>query len=507
MRSFLLLPALALAMPALADGPPALPVDAVAPSPRSLPATAQEPKVLDAVQRALADGPAGTRYGILVTTMDGSDLLAIAPDQRFIPASNTKIFTTVTAFSALAALDASAQGTGVRLEQAGRGAQDVVLVGRGDARLSGADDCAQDCLAVLADAVAARTHKVRNVIGDDTWFPDERWSPGMSWNNIQSRYGTGISALTMDDNELVLTVAPGAPGAPGEPAIIGAPGFYTIENAVRTVPGSENAIGVMRMPNSDRLVLSGTIGTQAKPETLRLGIDDPARWAAWRLQQMLEARGVRVSGEVQVRHRPLTPADDPAQRGGTPAAHAPEPEMLAQLPALPLAEDIRIINKVSQNLHAELMLRRVARQSGSGSIADGQAVLRKVMGEAGLPDEGYFFADGSGMSSYNRLSPRAAVTLLRWVAGQPWGMAWRETLPVGGVDGTLRSRFHDTLLDGKLFAKTGSLNASRALSGYLVTASGQTLIFSTIANDVPDERDGEATAAMDKALLAIAAAY
>ncbi|WP_067733880.1 D-alanyl-D-alanine carboxypeptidase/D-alanyl-D-alanine endopeptidase [Novosphingobium naphthalenivorans] len=504
MRSFLLLPALALAMPALADGPPVPPVAAAAQRPLSLPATAQNAAVLDAVQRALADGPAGTRYGILVTTMEGKDLLAIAPDQRFIPASNTKMFTTVTAFSELPVLDASAQGTGVRLEKAGRGAQDVVLMGHGDARLSGADDCTQDCLTTLADAVAARTRKVRNVIGDDTWFPDERWSPGMSWNNIQARYGTGISALTMDDNELTVTVAA---GASGELAIIGAPGFYTIENAVRTVSGTESAIGVMRMPGSDRLVLSGTIGAEAKPETLRLGIDDPARWAAWRLKQMLEARGVRVTGEVQVRHRPLTPADDPAQRGGTPAAHAPEPEMLAQLPALPLAEDIRIINKVSQNLHAELMLRRVGRESGSGSIADGQAVLHKVMGEAGLPEEGYFFADGSGMSSYNRISPRAAVTLLGWAARQPWGMAWRETLPVGGVDGTLRSRFHDTPLDGKLFAKTGSLNASRALSGYLVTAKGQTLIFSTIANDVPDERDSEATAAMDKALLAIAAAY
>src|SRR3546814_269146 len=151
---------------------------------------------------------------------------------------------------------------------------------------------------------------------------------------------------------------------------------------------------------------------------------------------MLEARGVRVTGEVQVRHRPLTPADDPAWRSGTPAAHAPQPEMLAQLPALPLAEDIHIINKVSQNLHAELLLRRVGRESGSGSIADGQAVLHKVMGEAGVPEEGYFFAGGSGMSSYNRISPRAAVTLLGWAARQPWGMAWRETLPVGGVDGT-----------------------------------------------------------------------
>ena len=82
-------------------------------------------------------------------------------------------------------------------------------IGRGDAMLSSADDCKTDCLQTLADAVAARTRHVRNIVGDDSWFPDERWSPGMSWNNIQSRYGTGVSALTLDDNELVVKLAPG----------------------------------------------------------------------------------------------------------------------------------------------------------------------------------------------------------------------------------------------------------------------------------------------------------
>ena len=106
----------------------------------------------------------------------------------------------------------------------------------------------------------------------------------------------------------------------------------------------------------------------------------------------------------------------------------------------------------------------------------------------------------------NRITPRAAVTLLGWIARQPWGADWRETLPVGGKDGTLRARFQNTVLDGKLFAKTGSLNASRALSGYLVTKSGRTLIFSALANDIPDGGDDNATAAVDRALIALAEA-
>jgi len=457
--------------------------------------------LLTTVNQRLAEGPVGTRYGLLVTTLEGEEILSILPDQRFIPASNTKMFVTATAYAQLPTLDKSARGTGVRVEQ-GEGGLDVVLYGRGDARLSSAPDCKLDCLQTLADAVAAKTRRVRHVVGDDSWFPDERWGPGMSWNNIQSRYGTGISALTLDDNEIIATVTPGS--AVGAAPAIASSTYYEIDNRVLTVPGKERHISAMRMPNSAVLRLTGTIGAEAEPARLYYGIDDPAHYAAWRLRDLLRERGVAVSGTVQVRHRPLTDADDPADRKGAPAVQVPAPEMLAELPALPLAEDVVIINKVSQNLHADLMLRRVSREGGSGSIADGQAALKAVMTQAGLPAASYEFADGSGMSSYNRITPRGAVTLLSWAAKQSWGAAWQESLPVGGVDGTLRSRFKDTLLDGKLFAKTGSLNASRALSGYLVTKSGRTLIFSAIANDVPDSRDDEATAAVDKALLAIA---
>ncbi len=454
-------------------------------------------------EQKLAEGPAGTRFGLLITTLDGEELVSIAPDQRFIPASNTKMFTTAIAYAQLPLLESTAKGAGVRLETGAGGATDVVLHGRGDARLSSADDCTTDCLQTLADAVAAKTRHVRNVIGDDSWFPDERWSPGMSWNNIQSRYGTGVSALTLDDNELVARVAPGAIGT--APALQ-TWGYYTIENRVTTVPGKDEAIVADRMPNSRTLRLTGTLGVDAPPMTLRYGIDDPAHYAAWRLAELLRARGVRVDGEIAVRHRPLSPADDPATRKDAPVVLPAEPAMLAELPSPSLAENMVRINKESQNLHTELMLRRVARQAGSGSIADGQAVMQRVMAEAGLDRTSYDFSDGSGMSTYNRITPRAAVGLLCWIARQPWAAAWRDTLPVAGRDGTLQNRFKGTLLEGRLFAKTGSLNASRALSGYLVTRSGRTLIFSALANDMPDGTDGQATAAVDRALVAIAEA-
>ena len=406
------------------------------------------------------------------------------------------MFTTAAAFALLdtAATDGGGGAT-VRLD-----GNDVIIAGHGDARLSSAEGCASDCLVELARAVAARTRIVRDVVGDDSAFPDERWPLGMSWNNMPGRYGTAISALTIDDNVATLVVTPDTSGAA---PTIASDGYYRVANRA-TTGGLKAMLTVTRAPGSDVLRITGNVPVGSKPETLTVGVDDPAHRAAWRLAGQLRALGVRVTGSITARHRPLSAFDDPATRGTAPPPRLPQMPVLARLAPPPLAEDLRATNKVSQNLYAELLLRRIGAVAGTGSVADGQAAVRSMLDTAGVDRWSYDFADGSGMSSYNRLTPRAAVRFLRWTQGQPWGAAWRATLPVGGVDGTLARRFRGTPLDGKLFAKTGTLNAANALSGYMIAASGRTLVFSALANDMPG--DASATAAIDRALLAVAAA-
>ena len=180
---------------------------------------------------------------------------------------------------------------------------------------------------------------------------------------------------------------------------------------------------------------------------------------------------------------------------------ASEPVLARAVPP-PLSEDLARINKESQNLHAELMVRRLGAINGSGSIQDGVARIETMLGQAGAPRTSWDLSDGSGMSTYNRMAPRAVAALLRWASTQPWGAAWRQTFPVAGVDGTLANRFRGTPLERRLFAKTGTLNGTNALSGYLIARSGRTLTFSFFANDVP--RGGSATRFMDAALTTIA---
>jgi D-alanyl-D-alanine carboxypeptidase/D-alanyl-D-alanine-endopeptidase (penicillin-binding protein 4) len=185
------------------------------------------------------------------------------------------------------------------------------------------------------------------------------------------------------------------------------------------------------------------------------------------------------------------------------AVQGDERALLARAVPGPLADDVTIINKHSQNLHAQALLRRLGGAAGNGSIEAGVAALSTVLDRAGLPRGGYGFADGAGMSGYNRTSPRAVVGLLRWAASQPWSGAWRASLPIGGVDGTLARRFAGTPLQGAVFAKTGTLNATHALSGYLRGASGRELTFSILVNDVPD--DAVVIPLMDAMLVRIAA--
>jgi D-alanyl-D-alanine carboxypeptidase/D-alanyl-D-alanine-endopeptidase (penicillin-binding protein 4) len=145
---------------------------------------------------------------------------------------------------------------------------------------------------------------------------------------------------------------------------------------------------------------------------------------------------------------------------------------------------LKLINKISQNLHAELMLRLLGRERGtSGTIDGGLEVLNGFLAKADIKPDEYTLLDGSGMSRQNLVTPRATVKLLKYAATQPWGDLYKASFPIGGVDGTLATRFRATSAEGRVFAKTGSLGHVNALSGYIDTLKGDRVAFSIFANN------------------------
>ena len=288
-----------------------------------------------------------------------------------------------------------------------------------------------------------------------------------------------------------------------------------------------------RALGSKVLRVYGTIAVDAQPDEEEVAIHDPAEYAAMALKGMLEARGIGVTGKARALHWIPTdargflaqtqvpmPGLDPQRAYGRgsrmigcvndcpqryAAALADQGTPLATHVSPAVQEDIVVTNKVSQNLHAELFLHDLgASVVAEGSTAQGARVVKTFLEKVGIDKDDFVFFDGSGLSGHDLVTPRALVRLLQYASTQPWFVDWKKSLPVGGEDGSLISRFGEAPLKDHVFAKTGTLGEARALSGYLECASGRTVIFSVMAgNHMPQTNDDRDVT--DKIVAAIAA--
>jgi serine-type D-Ala-D-Ala carboxypeptidase/endopeptidase (penicillin-binding protein 4) len=495
------------------------------PHPRAAPSLAVE------IDRLLADPEvARAHWGISVTTLDGKQVFALNDGQLFQPASNAKLFTIAAAAALLAptltyTTNVVAEGP---LDSAGTLHGAVAILGVGDANISGRAlpyDAKTErpnpplaALEAMANQVAAAGVKSieGDVIGDDTWFPAERYGAGWNWDDLLWLYGAPVSALTVNDNAVFLNVAAGPqPGAAAVAQWDPDVPYYTLENAATTVAnGAAAKVGIDRAPGSLKVRLFGTVAVGSDGLHAGLAIEDPAEFAARALLQMLRQRGIAVSGTARARHRMSMDTQGFRQEQEEPlplvasgiatVTNAPPGErVLASHQSPPLSGDLVVTNKASQNLHAELALRTLGKLlARDGSVAQGTRVVRQFLIGAGVDPRDFFFYDGSGLSNQDLITPRAATTLLSYAARQAWAAAFRSTLPVAGVDGSLGSRFTTSPVRGKLLAKTGTLGEVRALSGYLTAASGRTLAISILVNDHQPQSQGEG-AAMDRMVEAI----
>jgi serine-type D-Ala-D-Ala carboxypeptidase/endopeptidase (penicillin-binding protein 4) len=500
---------------------------------------------------ALVSDPAVARahWGVMVSGMDGTPIYALNEGQFFQPASNAKLFTTAAALAVLgggATVETRIVARG-DMAKPGELTGDVVLVGAADANLSGRalpyvepkSGVAVDGLRYLeamADQVAATGLKTvhGDVVGDDTLFPWEPYPMDWAIDDAVWGYGAPVSALSVNDNQIRLTVRAGARA--GEPVVAEmAPAvpYYRLEvTAVTGTKGAPSALRIERTPGSRVVRIAGVLAVDAPADAEEVAIEDPAEYAAVALKGMLEARGIVVTGAARALHRPDVDLQGflaesrqaytgpqalpgPLAFPGPVATHgetAAEETVLARHVSAPLAEDVGVTNKLSLNLHAELLLRRLGVAAGTdGAIAQGSPgaqgarVVRQFLVGAGVDPDDFVFYDGSGLSGHDLVTPRAVVRLLAYAAGKPWFGAYKGSLPVGGMDGSLQGRFAKTPLAGHVFAKTGTLGEARALSGYLECASGRTVVFSIMATDHAPGTSADRVA-MDKMVEAIAAA-
>jgi D-alanyl-D-alanine carboxypeptidase/D-alanyl-D-alanine-endopeptidase (penicillin-binding protein 4) len=480
------------------------------------------------IAAALSQPPLSrAHWGVDVVDLEtGKALYSQNSDQLFLPASNAKLFTTAAAL-AIAGPDyrfrttVEAEG---KIDANGRLPGDLVIFGRGDPNISGRvlpyalktqrTPPHTQILEEMADQVARNGLKIvdGDLIGDDTFYAFERYAEGWAWDDLQWIDGAPVSALTFNDNVVFVNVLPGE--HPGDKAVITVEPettYYELDNRVVTSSvGVPKRVGIHRDPGSKKIVLWGSLPLGDAGMKEPMSIEDPAEFVAQLFRTMLERHGITIRGKTRARHgedaqffdqqipHPMTSSPTGA---ATPAANSPiSPAMRSQEPpdlnpsstnkilaehfSAPLLDDIRVTNKVSENLHAELALRLAGKLRGDGgSFEGGVAAVKQFLLQAGLKEDEFTFLDGSGLSRRDLVTPAATVQLLIYASRQPWGPAFEESLPVSGVDGSLSERFQKTPAIGLIHAKTGSLSHVNALSGYGQTQAGERFVFAIFCND------------------------
>jgi D-alanyl-D-alanine carboxypeptidase/D-alanyl-D-alanine-endopeptidase (penicillin-binding protein 4) len=467
----------------------------------------------DDAEKLLGTAPAGkAEWGILVVdAQSGETLYQRDAENYFVPASNMKLFTTALALARLGPdyrFRTTLETRGA-LSRKGRLAGDLVLVGQGDPNLSSRkfpfvkeaefDGAPEKALAELANqAVARGLREIRgDVVADDSYFPRERYPNGWEVDDLVWSYGAAVSAIVVNDNTVTLTLVPGA--APGKPAAITLEPWtrdFTLRNEVLTSPpGTKPDLTLTRDPGAPLVILRGTYPLKGEPRKMLLAVEEPAEHAAALLKRLLEERGVRVRGTARAQHEP------PVSNG--PVGPGREPLVLAEHLSVPLADAVQAVNKMSENLHTELLLRAAARQKGPWSTAEDLAKFAaEFYAEAGIAAGDVIQTDGSGLSRHDLVTPRAVVTLLQYAARQPWFPAYYASLPVAGADGTLLDRLKNTPAAGRIHAKTGSVEHVRSLSGFAELPGGRQVIFAILSNN-QGAKNHEATAALDALCVAL----
>lgn len=443
---------------------------------------------------------------------DGRILYSRDAGHLFTPASNMKLFTTALALIKLGPdyrlrtqVCASAP-----IDAEGVLPGDLELLGGGDPSMSGRTypytrDASRDAYTFsaideLADQLIAHGLKrvEGSVIGDDRRYVWEPQPGPWSSEDATQEYGAPVSALILDDNTFELTLQPG-PHA-GDPARITlTPAFedFVIDNRVITTDRGSRKIEFYRSASGRELHVWGMIPRRDLGFTEALAIGDPALYAAQVLREALLQRGVEIRGEAVARHG--FPDDAAAEHGsgGSPSI------VLAERQSPPLIDLLQVVDKVSQNLHAEMLLREVAVAAGrTGSRDAGLAVMNEFLTGIGIPETEHQFTDGSGLSRSTLVSPDAIVKLLAYMNASQYRDQWLALLPIGGEDGTLRSRFAGHPEASAIHAKTGTLDHVRALSGYADTRAYGRVAFSILINNF-EEPGRPVTEIIDQLALAL----
>jgi D-alanyl-D-alanine carboxypeptidase/D-alanyl-D-alanine-endopeptidase (penicillin-binding protein 4) len=512
------------ATPKATPTPTPAPAPEAAPTPAPTPAPENLDELRARMQEILGRSElAPVQVGVKIKSLDtGRDVFAVNENKLYMPASNMKGYTFAAALARLGpdfrfrtSLYANAAP-----DSAGVARGDVIIYGRGDPTFAAALNNG-DYYKVINDfaaRIAARGLKrvEGDLIGDDSFFDGPALGFGWEWDDLQAYYAAPVSALTINDNAVDVFVKPGA--AAGLPALV-----YTgpvlsilnVQNRVTTgAAGSKRDITIRRPLGSNVIEVSGSVALDDKKETPEdsASLNDPALAFATMLREALARRGVIVTGRTR--------SMDARARQNAPLDTAKLVEV-GFWESPPLSQVAAYALKPSQNLYTELVLRALGKHALANAPASAPApdaaraaprlnaleagveAAQQLLAEAGVPPKTIVMMDGSGLSRHNLITAGATVQLYEYMSKHRYAKEFYDALPVGGVDGTLRSRFRGTPAEKNVRAKTGTINQVATLSGYVTSAAGERFVFSILVNNYPGD-SGPRRRAIDEIVALLA---
>ena len=434
--------------------------------------------------------------GIKVASLDNGRVLFESNANKLLrPASNMKLYTVAAALDRLSpdyhfvtSIYARA-----RPDAAGTIRGDLTIYGRGDPSIAARFNNGNYFKAIddlAARIIAAGVKSVEgDLVGDETYFTGPQYGSGWEWDDLQWWYGAEVSALTVNDNALDLSIKPGM--QVGVPAVVttGPPDpLLTIINKVKTAPkGTKRELAAYRGLASDEVEISGSIPLDDKGYSGGLAVSRPALLFAYLLRASLAQQGAVIKGKTRTISQPVSAAS-----AGTIVSGLVE---VATLQSPPLSMIAAQTLKPSQNLYTELILRTLGNVAAPAptsvgvdrtSESVGIDVVRTFLREAGVNASPLSLNDGSGLSRNDMVTAEATLQLLTYMRRHRYATAFRDALPIAGVDGTLRNRMKGTAAENNLRAKTGTLSSASSLSGFVTTAAGEELVFSIMVNNYPE---------------------
>jgi len=410
---------------------------------------------------------------MVVSLTRGDTLYAENAGEEMQPASTMKLFTSAIA---LERFGPNYQFSTDALRDGPVGADGTVngniyIRGDGDPALSGKFLTGGPSAPMnrLADMVVQQgiKHVTGSVIGDASGFDDQKIPDGWLTRYLQASYAARVSALSLNENLIAVSVSPTSPGQPANVALEPSTSAIPLVANVRTVAGGGARLGFRKLGNGT-IQAKGSIGTRTGTRKYVYIVEDPASFTTGAFLNALISRGIKVDGGTRLGKSPATAVK------------------VASLRSPPLASMIAAMNRESINHYAELLFRNAARgpkRDVVGSVQSASTVLDQFFAtKVGADTTRLVFADGSGLSILDRVTPRAQVQLLGYAHRASWGPWLHSSLPVAGDSELLKRRMRNTPAEGNLHAKTGTTNDVIALAGYVTAVNGEILAFSFLYN-------------------------